>query len=105
MGIITLYSVKCHVWFYRHPVVELLIYFRFAENVKFFEGVHHLAFIGYVNWLHDMYCWADGVPILYQMSGETGFTASVFQISKVLMETDFEISSGFLCLLDRASSW
>jgi len=58
------YSVKYYILFHCHRVVDLVIYFRFAENVKPFEGIHRLAFIGNVYCLHDIFHWADGVPIL-----------------------------------------
>jgi len=89
-----MYSSVKYILFYCHHVVDLVIYFCFAENVKFFDGIHHLAFIGNVNCLYDILYWADEVPILYQILGKTGFTTSVFEIPKLFVETDFEISVG-----------
>jgi hypothetical protein len=83
-------DIENYIRFYGKLIVKLIVEVCFSEYVEFFQGTHHMAFIGDVDGIHNVFHWADGVPIFYQVLGKTGFTISIFKIPKVLLEPCFK---------------
>jgi hypothetical protein len=83
-------DIENYIRFNGQLIVNLIVEISFSEYIEFFKGTHHMAFIGDVDGIHNVFHWAGGVPILYQVLDKTGFTISVFKIPKVLLEPCFK---------------
>jgi hypothetical protein len=46
VGVVLNYCVENGIWLYCKSVINLVVNFRFSEDVEFLYGVHHLAFYG-----------------------------------------------------------
>ena len=93
-------DIENYIRFYVQLIINLIVDFCFSEYVEFLQSIHHLTFVGDVDGIHDVFHWADGVPVFYQALGKTGFIISVFKISKVLLEPGFERSKSTLEILN-----
>ena len=82
MWVIMYDDIENYIRFYSQLIVNLVIAFCFSEYVEFFQGVHHMAFIGDVDGIHNVFHWVDGVPIFYKLLNKTRLIISVFKIPK-----------------------
>ena len=60
------------------------------EYVETLYRVHQSSFVGEEKGVHDVIHGADGVSVLYQVLGETGFAISVFEVAQVFSEAGVE---------------
>ena len=90
MRVILYNNIENYIRFYRQLIVDLVVAFCLSEYVQFFKGINHMAFIGDVGGIHDVFHWASGVPIFYTVPSKTGFVISVFKVPKVFLERSFK---------------
>jgi len=74
----------------------------FAEYVETLYRVHQSSFVGEEKGVHDVIHGAEGVSVLYQVLGETGFAISVFEVAQVFSEAGVKRSSCLSCVFHVA---
>jgi len=90
VGVFSYYGLENYVVFHCKFVVKLTVQLGFAEYVETLYRVHQSSFVGEEKGVHDVIHGADGVSVLYQVLGETGFAISVFEVAQVFSEAGVE---------------
>jgi len=67
MGVFLDYSFKYYVRLYSQFIIDLVVYFGLPEDVKSLYCVHHSTFSCCVEGFHDVFHWADGVLVFYEV--------------------------------------
>lgn len=80
-------------------IINLIVKFCFSVNIIFFHRVHHLSFVRYVYYVHNIFCWVHGILVFQEVLCEFRFHVTVFVVSVVLLKMKFKGSSSLSSIL------